>query len=67
MTFCNFTGRDTSSNMRDCFVAIMEQYGIADKVHAVISDNAINMAKAFSGTFPESLDPNPIMVDDANL
>ena len=62
-------GKHTAENIRDCFGNVLETYGITGKISAVLSDNAANMAKAFSVTFPVRYNEETpqLLVDDGEL
>lgn len=54
ISFLNRLGQHTGQHIKEKLDATLEMYGLSDKISYVVSDNASNMAKAFSTTFPTS-------------
>lgn len=57
-------GRHTGENIKVKLDETVDAYGLTDKVSYVVSDNAANMAKAFSTSFPSH---EPADVDGPEL
>lgn len=64
----SFAGRHTAENISSMFDTILSRFQLESKVRYIISDNAANMAAAFSVSFMTSEeDEDPILVDDPTL
>lgn len=60
-------GRHTADNIRLGYEKVMRDFELSEKVNVVISDNASNMAKAFSVKFPVEEQCDGLMVDNDDL
>lgn len=47
---CHFTRRHMGENIANCFLEIVTEFGIKEKVDYVVTDNASNMKAAFTET-----------------
>ena len=62
---CRFVGSHTAEQISQQFNKIMEDYKIKQKLDFVITDNASNMKKAFTVSFPSSFGSEDENTDEA--
>ena len=63
-----FIGRHTAENIQSSFDNILRQYNLSGRVSYIVSDNAANMAKAFSVKFPVTdHEAESLLVEDDSL
>ena len=61
-------GRHTAQNILEQFDEVLVEFGLTGKVKAIISDNAANMAKAFSVSFPtDEGSQESLLVDEEDM
>lgn len=65
----SFLGRHTAENIHNTFDSIIYEFNLSDKVSYIVSDNASNMAKAFSVAFPscDAEAEEQLLVDDESI